>query len=95
MRLSEEQISSIKEAVAENLSGYRLMLFGSRVNDNERGGDIDLLIITNEKLSRKTIRKIKREIWNKIGEQKIDIVNFTREEKNNFKSMILEEAVEL
>lgn len=95
MRLSDKQISSIKEAVADNIAGYRLMLFGSRVNDKELGGDIDLLILTNEKMSRKVIRNIRREIWNRIGEQKIDIVNYTKDEENNFKNMILKEAVEL
>jgi hypothetical protein len=47
MRLNPEQIAVIKSTVArivpaEELSGVRL--YGSRVDDAKRGGDIDLLI---------------------------------------------------
>jgi predicted nucleotidyltransferase len=45
MRLSLEQISAIREGAFE-LAGdaARVWLFGSRVRDDERGGDVDLLL---------------------------------------------------
>ena len=45
MRLSQDQIAAIHEAVAEVFgNGAQVWLFGSRVDDSKRGGDIDLLL---------------------------------------------------
>jgi predicted nucleotidyltransferase len=45
MRLTPEQITIIKEATCE-LAGNdaRAWLFGSRVDDQSKGGDVDLLV---------------------------------------------------
>lgn len=58
------------------------MLFGSRADDNKRGGDIDLYIETSEKVNLldkkvKLLVRLNRE----LGEQKIDVVinNFSVE----------------
>jgi hypothetical protein len=70
-------------------------LFGSRVIDNGRGGDIDLLLLTPEKLSLALIRGIRRGILNTIGEQKLDIVNFSHASTHPFKTAALEHALKL
>jgi predicted nucleotidyltransferase len=45
MRLSSEQIARIKRAVRQHCGeDAEVRLFGSRVDDNARGGDIDLYI---------------------------------------------------
>jgi predicted nucleotidyltransferase len=45
MRLTETQIDRIRRIVAEMASpGTPIRLFGSRVDDAGRGGDVDLLI---------------------------------------------------
>jgi predicted nucleotidyltransferase len=45
MRLTDEQRSVIKALTEEFLGpGARVRLFGSRVDDSARGGDIDLLV---------------------------------------------------
>jgi predicted nucleotidyltransferase len=49
----------------------QIFLFGSRVDDSAKDGDIDLLLITEEKLSLVSISRIRRLILNKIGEQKL------------------------
>ncbi|MHB1896659.1 MAG: nucleotidyltransferase domain-containing protein, partial [Metallibacterium sp.] len=47
MRLTPEQAAIIRSAAAEVFgSDARVWLFGSRVDDSKRGGDIDLLIET-------------------------------------------------
>ena len=49
MRLAQEQITQIHESIKihfRNLE-YTLYLYGSRTDDNLRGGDIDLLIVTS------------------------------------------------
>lgn len=45
MRLTPEQIRTILTTVGEQAGhGVRVVLFGSRIDDARRGGDIDLLI---------------------------------------------------
>jgi len=45
MRITDYQAKRVKEIVTEKLgSAARVWLFGSRVDDNARGGDIDLMI---------------------------------------------------
>lgn len=45
MRLTQQQVSHIRQSV-EELAGpdARVWLFGSRVRDDARGGDVDLLL---------------------------------------------------
>jgi len=48
VRISEIQRQCIKEAVERQFGAdARVLLFGSRVDDTARGGDIDLLVETN------------------------------------------------
>ncbi len=49
MRITPEQIVSIREGVSR-LAGdaARVWLFGSRVRDDARGGDVDLLVELDE-----------------------------------------------
>jgi predicted nucleotidyltransferase len=45
MRLTEEQLRCIREVAAELLGAdSRLWLFGSRADDSQKGGDIDLYV---------------------------------------------------
>jgi len=74
MRLKEYEIESIKSAVNKYDESAPVYLFGSRTDDTKRGGDIDILIIS-DKLKNKEIRKIRIEIFDLIGEQKIDIIS--------------------
>ena len=86
MRLTEKQISVIKEAFTSHfLDGDKLWLFGSRVDDLKKGGDIDLYIETMYEdeiaVTKKRIR-FSVDIQKKIGEQKIDIIiNMVKLEK--------------
>ena len=75
MRLNQKQLTSIKTNFNNCFDNGKIYLFGSRVDDTKKGGDIDLYISTQDKknLSYKKIQflaKLKRE----IGEQKIDVV---------------------
>ena len=68
----------------------KVFLFGSRVNDNLRGGDIDLYIIPapeTEYEDKEALFLIR--LYEKIGEQKIDLV-FQRD-KNR---LIEQEAIQ-
>jgi len=58
-------------------------------------GDIDILVLTREKLSYDDTRKVFWDFCKKYGEQKVDIVNFTFDEDPPFKSIALSTALEL
>jgi predicted nucleotidyltransferase len=77
MRLTREQQQIIKTNVAEIFgSNARVLLFGSRVNDNEKGGDIHLLIELDlpidEQLKKNLMLNASLQIA--LGLQKIDII---------------------
>ncbi|MFZ4775466.1 MAG: nucleotidyltransferase domain-containing protein [Terrimicrobiaceae bacterium] len=95
MRLSPSTVSFIKTSVQSLVPGSELLLFGSRANDSAKGGDIDLLLLTEKKLPLMLISKLRRLILSRIGEQKIDIVNFPKASKHPFKAIALETAVKL
>lgn len=85
MRLSHKEVSSIKAAFSVVLADhpYELYLFGSRVDDNKKGGDIDLLVVVSTaQKSFTTDQKtaIRKKIFESIPEQKIDITVATSEE---------------
>jgi len=70
-----------------------LYLFGSRVDDNARGGDIDLLLLSDTKIDSKKIREFKIDFYKRYGWQKLDLVNFTRDSNDTFKAIALSDAV--
>ena len=76
MRLSNFEQDMIKKAFLEVFKRGKVYLFGSRVDDTKRGGDIDLYLVPNIKFDDERIKKrtfsIKLDEY--IGEQKIDIV---------------------
>ena len=88
-------MSRIKNAVQSLVPESELLLFGSRTNDAAKGGDIDLLLLTEEKLPLSMLSRIRRMILNEIGEQKIDIVNFPKSSSHPFKAVAMESAIKL
>lgn len=73
MRLTENEIAAIKSQVYEKDPKAKIYLFGSRVDDAKKGGDIDLLVLSKV-LSFSDKIKIRVALYGDIGEQKIDIV---------------------
>ncbi len=95
MRLNELQIEAIKEAFDIYLPGAEVFLYGSRIDDAKRGGDIDLLIEADHKPTIKSRSQIKSFIWNKIGEQKIDMVFNYPGNQSSFIELIRLESIKL
>ena len=77
MRLSQFEIEAI-HSIAKKYFGSdaQVFLFGSRVDDDKKGGDIDLFISTNEMylLTLETKIQFLAELKSQIGDQKIDVV---------------------
>lgn len=83
MRLTKEQANCLVSAAHEAFGeSSEIWLFGSRVDDTKKGGDIDLYIETD--LTQDTIAaklKMRQLIWPIFGEQKIDILVRSRSNK--------------
>lgn len=73
MRLTKEEISSIKKNVLSFDEDAKIFLFGSRVNNHAKGGDIDILVIS-DKIGFLEKIKIKTGIFKEMEEQKLDLV---------------------
>ena len=91
MRLTEQEILAIKNIVYRYDRQAKIYLFGSRVNDSLRGGDIDLLVVS-DKLTRRELRSIKINLYDEIGEQKIDLL-LAKDTNKHFVNNALEEGV--
>lgn len=95
MRLTTYQQQAIKKHFLEIFKEGEVYLFGSRVDDNAKGGDIDLyLVVPNLKeLAIKRVNflvSLKRD----IGEQKIDVV-FDRGQERPIDKIAKEQGVKL
>ncbi|MBN2442411.1 MAG: nucleotidyltransferase domain-containing protein [Spirochaetales bacterium] len=95
MRISKEEAGFLKNKIHTVLPASKIYLFGSRVDDDKKGGDIDILVISANKLTLKMKLEITRSFKNRFGEQKIDIVSYGIHEKSAFKDYILNQAIEL
>lgn len=73
MRLSAKEISAIKNNILNFDQQAKIYLFGSRTNDKAKGGDIDVLIIS-DKIGFNETTKIRIGIFKEIDEQKLDLV---------------------
>jgi predicted nucleotidyltransferase len=75
MRLTPIEQQVIRDASLRHF-GVRPRLFGSRVDDSKRGGDIDLYIEAPVSVERGFDAQIRMiaDIWKQIGERKIDVV---------------------
>ena len=79
MRLHTSEIEANKH-VTRAVFGEKatVSLFGSRVNDQKKGGDIDLFIQTHRRISRAELYRLKIlflvQLKKIIGDQKIDVL---------------------
>ncbi len=48
MRLSKREVDIIKETINHYCKNPKIYLFGSRLDDNKKGGDIDIFIISEQ-----------------------------------------------
>ena len=94
MRLSSEEVALLKNELHKLSTEAKLYLFGSRIDDRKRGGDIDLLILS-DKLQKRELRQLRVAFCKRFGEQKIDIVLDKHKPMKPFVKFVLQKAVEL
>jgi predicted nucleotidyltransferase len=73
MRITGAERDALVDSVRQADPDARIWLFGSRLDDSKKGGDIDIAVLSplihiSERM------RIRRAIVDRIGEQKIDIV---------------------
>lgn len=75
MRLTEQERIAIREVILSEDPTAEIILFGSRVDDARKGGDIDLYVETDiQKKLLKRKASILSKLWERIGVQRIDII---------------------
>ena len=72
MRLSEEAIRTLREETVRLDPRAEIYLYGSRTDDTARGGDIDLLVVSDT-LGFRDISHLRRAILDRIGWQQLDL----------------------
>lgn len=73
MRLNDIERQAILGAISARDPQASVYLFGSRVDDNAKGGDIDLLVLS-EKINFGAKLDILVDLTLRLGERKIDLV---------------------
>jgi len=84
MRLTEtEKVDIAQAAMAVLPAGSRVMLFGSRVDDTKRGGDVDLLVEMPAPCPPDEVVRLQSrlavQLYRRWGERRIDIVVCARD----------------
>jgi len=92
MRLTTEEIKVLKTTLQTLSSQAKLYLFGSRVDDMQKGGDIDLLIVAKD-FNREKLRSLRLEFFKYFGEQKLDIIVDDGSFQDPFHKIIFQKAV--
>jgi len=82
MRLDANEVQAIREEVSRADSDAEVYLFGSRTDDSARGGDIDLLVVS-EVLGFRDVLRLRTAILDRIGWQQLDLVVRRRDQMND------------
>ena len=93
LRISQNDKKVIVDSILTSDPLAKIYLFGSRADDMKKGGDIDILIFSEKiDLSEKII--IKTRIFQKMEEQKIDLL-VAKDKNDPFVRLALEKGVQL
>ena len=90
MRLENIVLTKIKEAIHDSFGNVKIYLFGSRVNDTKKGGDIDIDLYSIEFLKKKI--KFITYLFKKDFHLKIDLVNLNTKDEL-LKKQIIKDGV--
>lgn len=82
MRLENAVKDKIITYSKEYFNDFHLYLFGSRVNDTKKGGDIDLFIDSKEEVSLQTQMDFLKKLYKNVTQKKIDLVVQTPSQKD-------------
>lgn len=95
MRLSKSQILAILKAKALFFPDSKIYLFGSRTDPSRSGGDIDLYILSENRVLDGVQKRIDFLVLLKslIGDQKIDVVLADKSQKRAIDKIVEKEGI--
>ncbi len=93
IRLEPQQCALLKKSILSLLPDAAVYLFGSQVDPMRKGGDIDILVLAERRLTWVEVAQIRFEFESHFGEQKLDIVSMRVQDEDPFKTSILDKAV--
>lgn len=93
MRLAKEEQSAISDSIYQADPEALIYLFGSRVDETAKGGDIDLLVLST-KINLLTKLDILAQLHHRLGDRKIDIAIYP-DTTRPFTRMVIKEGVRL
>jgi len=94
MRLEKTDIESIKKVILSKALDAKIYLFGSRVDDAKKGGDIDLFIKTSQEITLKDELNILTLLELNGIIRKVDLIIQTpKKDKSDFFKSIKKEAI--
>lgn len=93
VRLSPGEISGIESVIRRLDPSADICIFGSRADIRKRGGDIDILILSDS-LTGTDKRQILLDLHSLLGEQKIDIL-IAKDATTPFVRLALSQGVHL
>ena len=95
MRLPPPYADFFKAQVAMLRAAAAVYLFGSRTDDGRKGGDVDILVLSDPKLNSEETARIRRCFWEQFGFQKLDLICFSPNDRSAFKDLVLLDAIRL
>jgi predicted nucleotidyltransferase len=93
MRLFQHEQTAITDAVWQVDKDAQIYLFGSRVNDTAKGGDIDVLVLS-KKINLMAKLGILAQLHLQLGERKIDVTVYP-DASRPFPRMVMREGIRL
>lgn len=96
MRLTAEQLESIRAAVAETAGDeVRAFVFGSRLDDARRGGDLDLLLRAPHRIGLLSRARLKQRLEARLS-MPVDVLSMQDgREPTPFEAIALARAVQI
>lgn len=96
MRLKQNEVNVIKSSILKHINDAKTILFGSRVFDDKKGGDIDIFIETEKQIDMREQIKILTDIEMGGVARKVGIVLKTPNTKEqSIYKMIYQEGIVL
>ena len=74
MRLKQNEIDIIKSNILKYICDAKIILFGSRVDDNKKGGDIDIFVETKQQVGLRQQIKILTDLEINGISRKVDMI---------------------
>jgi predicted nucleotidyltransferase len=95
MRLRENEVITIKRIITQQIPDAQIYLFGSRTDDAKRGGDIDILVIGEDRKSLSDLRTIRILLKEQLGDQRIDLLYQQKNQLTPFAELAKMEGIAL